>query len=275
MIIANQYVPTRALAGMGITIFIILAVAFGPLFMSHGPNEIVGDTWDAPSLFYPLGLDNLGRDMLARLLDGGRATIGLALAITAISFLIGVSSGIAAAVAGGWLDAVLSRSVDLLMSLPQLVLALIILTALGTSIPVLIGTIAILESTRVFRITRSVATGVAALDFVQVARLRGEGLWWIIRREVLVNSLPPIIAEFGLRFCFAFQFIAALSFLGLGIRPPNADWGSMVRDNAQAITYGVMAPLIPAIAIALLTIGVNLIADWLISRNSPAVGEEQ
>lgn len=274
MKVFGQPLSRAAIAGIVIALGIIFAVTLGPIVMSHGPNEIVGDTWKAPSSAYPLGLDNLGRDMMARMLDGGRTTLSLALAITLLSFLIGVTSGLAAATANGWVDAVLSRLVDLLMSLPQLVLALIVLSALGTSVPVLIGTIGVLEATRVFRVTRSVAMGIAALDFVHVARLRGEGLFWIMRREVLPSALPPIIAEFGLRFSFAFQFIAALSFLGLGVRPPNADWGSMVRENAQAIVYGGIAPLIPALGIALMTVGVNLVADWLISTHSPARGEE-
>jgi peptide/nickel transport system permease protein len=144
---------------------------------------------------------------------------------------------------------------------------------LGTSIPVLVVTIAVLDSTRVFRLSRAVGLNIAVMDYVEVARLRGEGLRWIVWREVLPNALPPLIAEFGLRFCFAFLFIASLSFLGLGIQPPYADWGGMVRDNAQAINFGGMAPMIPAIAIGQLTIGVNLLVDWFLSIHSRAHGE--
>jgi peptide/nickel transport system permease protein len=159
----------------------------------------------------------------------------------------------------------LSRAVDALMAIPTLIFALLVLSVLGTSIPVLIGTIAVLDSTRVFRLSRAVAMNIVVLEYVEAARLRGEGLGWVMGREILPNALPPLIAEFGLRFCFAFLFIASLSFLGLGIQPPFADWGSMVRDNAQAISFGGIAPLIPAAAIALLTIGVNLIVDWILS----------
>jgi peptide/nickel transport system permease protein len=130
--------------------------------------------------------------------------------------------------------------------------------------------IALLDSTRVFRLSRAVAMDIAVLDFVEVARLRGERLPWIVFREVLPNTLPPLIAEFGLRFCFAFLFLSSLSFLGLGIQPPAADWGGMVRDNANAIGFGLTIPLIPAAAIAILTIGVNLVVDWQLERFSAA-----
>jgi peptide/nickel transport system permease protein len=147
-----------------------------------------------------------------------------------------------------------------------------ILSMFGSSIPTLIITIAILDSTRVFRLARSVAVNLVVLDFVEAARLRGEGLWWLMRREILPNALPPMISEFGLRFCFNFLFVAGLSFLGLGIQPPYADWGGMVRENGRAIAFGVSAPLWPAIAISIVTIGVNLVVDWILSINARPSG---
>ena len=173
---------------------------------------------------------------------------------------------------GGWLDQLLSRAVDALMAIPTLIFALLILSVLGTSIPVLILVIAILDSTRVFRLARSLGVNIVTQDFVEVARLRGERLPWVLVREILPNAAPPLVAEFGLRFCFVFLFISALSFLGLGIQPPNADWGGMVRENAQAINFGLSAPLIPAAAIAILTIAVNLVVDWLLARRHRAAG---
>ncbi len=193
-----------------------------------------------------LGLDNLGRDILSRLIYGARMSIGLSLVITALSFLIGIISGFAAAVAGGWIDQALSRLVDLLLSMPTLIFAFVILSVLGSALPVLIVTIAILDSTKVFRLARSVAIGIVSLEFVEAARLRGEGWWWIVTREMLPNAIPPLTAEFGLRFCFTFLFIAALSFLGLGVQPPAADWGSMVKDYRDMINFGSAAPLYPA-----------------------------
>jgi peptide/nickel transport system permease protein len=262
-----------ALAGFAIIGLNLVAILLAPWVAPHGEAELIGDVWAPPSPQAWLGLDSLGRDMLSRVLIGGRTSVTLALLITLIEFTIGVVAGFTAATAGRWVDFLLSRLVDTLMSIPQLILALIVLSVLGTSIPVLVGTIAILESTRVFRLSRAVAMNISVLEYVEAARLRGEGLWWIMRREMLPNALPPLIAEFGLRFCFALLFIASLSFLGLGVQPPNADWGSMVRDNATAINFGGIAPLVPAGAIALLTIGVNLVVDWFLSIHGRAHGE--
>jgi peptide/nickel transport system permease protein len=251
----------------------LLGAILAPVIAPHGEADLVGDVWAPPSADAWLGLDNLGRDMFSRLLYGARTTIGLALVITILSFAVGITTGFTAAVVGGWADMALSRLVDAVMAIPQLIFALVILSVFGTSVPVLIVTIALLDSTRVFRLARAVGLNIAVMDFVEVARLRGEKLGWIMRREVLPNAMPPLITEFGLRFCFAFLFIASLSFLGLGIQPPYADWGGMVRDNAQAINFGGIAPLIPAAAIAVLTIGVNLLVDWFLSIHSRAHGE--
>lgn len=150
------------------------------------------------------------------------------------------------------------------MSFPTLIFALMVLSVVGTSVPSLIFVIAALNATRVYRLSRAVAMDVEVMEYVEAARLRGEKIWWIMGQEILPNAMPPLVAEFGLRFCFVFLFIAALSFLGLGIQPPTADWGSMVRENAGAITFGIFTPLWPAGAIALLTVGVNLIVDWFL-----------
>ena len=273
MLIFGHRLSLTAWIGLAIVVINLLAALLAPVMAPYGQAELVGDVWAPPSGQFWLGLDNLGRDMFSRLLYGARTTISIALVITICSFAIGIITGFAAAILGGWIDTALSRFVDAMMAIPTLIFGLIILSVLGTSIPVLIGTIAILDSTRVFRLSRAVGLNITVLDYVEVARLRGEGLWWVMRREVLPNALPPLITEFGLRFCFAFLFIAALSFLGLGIQPPLADWGGMVRDNAQAINFGEIAPLIPAAAIGQLTIGVNLVVDWLLSIHSRAHGE--
>ena len=273
MQIFGHRLSLTAWIGLAIVVINLLAALLAPVMAPYGQAELVGDVWAPPSGQFWLGLDNLGRDMFSRLLYGARTTISIALLITICSFAIGIIAGFAAAILGGWIDTALSRFVDAMMAIPTLIFGLIILSVLGTSIPVLIGTIAILDSTRVFRLCRAVGLNITVLDYVEVARLRGEGLLWVMRREVLPNALPPLITEFGLRFCFAFLFIAALSFLGLGIQPPLADWGGMVRDNAQAINFGGMAPLIPAAAIGQLTIAVNLVVDWLLSIHSRPHGE--
>jgi len=260
--------PWSARFGLAVIVFYIFIATFAPVLTPYGETDIVGSEFEPWSAEFMFGTDNLGRDMLTRLLYGARNTIGIAFVTTCLAFLIGGLSGLLAATLGGWADQALSRVVDVLMAFPPLIFALLLLTILGTSIPVLVVVIAVLDSTRVYRLARAVAMNIAVMDFVEVARLRGEGLGWIIGREVLPNSLPPLVAEFGLRFCFVFLFISALSFLGLGIQPPTADWGSMVRDNATLITYGDITPLLPAGAIALLTVGVNFVVDWFLHKTA-------
>ena len=262
-----------ALIGLIIITANLLVVVGAPLIAPHDQASILGDAWADPTAQFPLGLDNLGRDLLSRLIYGARMSIGLAFVITCLSFALGIVTGFAAAVLRGWADTLLSRIVDLLLSMPTLIFAFIVLSVLGTNLTVLILTIAILDSTKVFRLSRALAMNIAALEYVEVAKVRGEGLWWVIRKEILPNALAPLVAEFGLRFSFAFLFIAALSFLGLGVQPPNADWGSMVRDYRDMINLDVMAPLYPAGAIALLTIGVNFVVDWMLAIHSHAHGD--
>jgi peptide/nickel transport system permease protein len=260
--------PASARVGMIIIVFNLLVMMLAPVIAPYPETEVVGDVWVNSSAENLLGTDQLGRDMLTRLVYGARNTITIALFITLISFTVGATCGFLAATLKGWTDQVISRMVDIIMAFPTLIFALMVLSVLGTSIPVLIIVIAILDSTRVYRLARAVAMDIEVMDFIEVARLRGEKLWWIMRREILPNAMPPLIAEFGLRFCFVFLFISALSFLGLGIQPPTADWGSMVRENAGAITFGILTPLYPAAAIAVLTIGVNLVVDWFLHRSS-------
>ncbi|MBB5346702.1 ABC transporter permease [Desulfoprunum benzoelyticum] len=256
--------PLSARLGMLMVLLVLLAAIFAPVIAPYGETQIAGDVWLSGSAQHLLGTDNLGRDLFTRLLFGARNTIAIAFLITALSFLMGTLLGFLAATVSGWTDQLLSRIIDILMAFPTLIFALMILSVVGTSIPALVVVIALLDSTRVFRLSRAVAMDIEVMEFVEAARLRGEGLWWLMRHEILPNAMPPLVAEFGLRFCFVFLFIAALSFLGLGIQPPTADWGSMVRENAGAITFGIYTPLWPATAIAFLTVGVNLVVDWFL-----------
>ena len=257
-----------AKAGMIIILVYISAAVLAPLLAPYGETEVVGEVWEPFGGATLLGTDQLGRDLLTRLLYGARNTISIALTITLLAFCIGITTGFFAAIVGGWVDNILSRIVDILMAIPILIFALMILSVLGTSVPTLIMVVAVLDSTRVFRLSRAVAMDISVMDYVEVARLRGEGLWWIMRHEIFPNALTPLVAELGLRFCFVFLFISALSFLGLGIQPPAADWGGMLRENAGAITFGILTPLIPAAAIAVLTIGVNMVVDWVLQQIS-------
>ena len=260
--------PWSAKFGMVVILLFSIVSIFAPFIAPYSETEIIGKSYELWSNKHFLGTDNLGRDMLSRLIFGARNTIGMALLTTFLAFLIGSITGMIAAVIGGWTDQIFGRIVDVLMSIPSLIFALLILSFFGTSIKYLIGTIAILEATRVFRLARATGMNVAVMDFVEVAKLRGEKLGWIIRKEILPNIAAPLLAEFGLRFCFVFLFISALSFLGLGIQPPTADWGSMVRENATLISYDDITPLLPAGAIALLTVATNFVVDWMLHKSS-------
>ena len=260
--------PLSAKFGMLVVLIYSIVAIFAPFIAPYGEREILGRAFELWSDKYLLGTDNLGRDMLSRMIFGARNTIGLALSITILAFLLGSLTGMIAAALGGWVDQILSRIVDVLMSIPSLIFALLILSIFGTSVPYLIATITVIDATRVFRLARATAMNVVVMDYVEVARVRGEKLDWVIRKEILPNITAPLLAEFGLRFCFVFLFISALSFLGLGLQPPAADWGSMVRDNASLITFEDITPLLPAGAISLLTVAINFIVDWMLHKSS-------
>lgn len=262
-----------AMIGLVIIVINVIAAVGAPILAPFDQAEVVGDAWGDADATNWLGLDNLGRDLFSRLLFGARMSIGLSLLITCLSFTIGVITGFTAAISKGWVDTLLSRLVDLVLSMPTLIFAFVVLSVLGTALPVLVITLALLDSVKVFRLARALAMNISALEYVEVARVRGEGLWWVITREILPNAAAPLIAEFGLRFSFAFLFIAALSFLGLGVQPPLADWGSMVRDYKDMIALDVPAPFYPAGAIAVLTIGVNFVVDWMLSIHSRGFGD--
>jgi peptide/nickel transport system permease protein len=269
--------PPTAWFGLVVILLYVIIAATAPIIAPFTETEIVGSEYEAWGGQFLLGTDNLGRDWLTRLIYGARNTIGVAFITTCLAFVIGVLGGFLSAALGGWTDQILGRVVDVLMAIPSLIFALLLLSifkdysVFGLTIHpmvLLVVIIAVLDSTRVFRLARAVGMNIVVMDYVEVSRLRGEGLWWVITREVLPNAMPPLVAEFGLRFCFVFLFLSALSFLGLGIQPPTADWGSMVRDNATLISFGDITPLLPAMAIALLTIGVNFVVDWFLHQTS-------
>ena len=260
--------PPTAVFGLVVVVVYSVLALLAPLLAPYGETQIVAGEYAPWSLAHPLGTDNLGRDMLTRLIYGARNTIGIAIVTTVLAFLVGGVGGLVAGTLRGWVDQLLGRVVDVLMAVPSLIFTLLLLAIFGTSVLSMIVIIAGVESTRIFRLARALALGIGVLDYVDAARLRGEGLAWLIAREILPNAVAPLIAEFGLRFCFVFLFIAGLSFLGLGIQPPTADWGSMVRESAALISYGDITPLLPAGAIALLTVGVNFIVDWMLHRSS-------
>ena len=272
--------PLTAKFGIFIIISFIGLAVFAPLIAPYGEAEVFPEPYAPWSAKHMFGTDQIGRDIFSRLIFGARNTVGVAFATTILAFLIGGALGLAAAINRSYLDLFLSRAVDVLMAIPQLIFALVLLSIFGSTVVNLILIIAVLDSTRVFRLTRAVSLNVVVMDYVEVAKLRGENIGWVMRKEILPNILPPLIAEFGLRFCFVFLSIAALSFLGVGIQPPTADWGSMVRENASLIQFAQydikagLTPLLPATAIALLTVAVNFVVDWFLHKTS-GIRDEQ
>ena len=259
---------TSARIGLFMVLFFAFCAMFAPWLAPYGESQIVGDVWEPIGGEFLFGTDQIGRDLLTRLIFGARNTMALALVSTMVSFTAGAVLGFVAATMGGIVDQVLSRVVDVVISIPTLIASLIVLSTFGTATPTLVVVIGIIYAMPVFRIARAVAMDIEVMDYVEAARLRGEGLWWIMVREILPNALTPLAAEFGLRFCFVFLLIASLSFLGLGLQPPLADWGAMVRGNADGIAWGFFHPLLPAACIAGLTIGINLLIDRWVHKAS-------
>lgn len=272
MMLAIRRIPIGALIGLVLTALFLFAAIFAPLIAPYGLGEIVGGVWEPSSPAYLLGTDNLGRDLLSRMIYGARTTIFIAVLATALSFILGSVLGFTAAVLGGWFDTLMSRFVDLMMAIPTLIFALVVLSVLPSTVATLILVMGLLDATRVYRLSRAVAVDINVMDFVEAAKLRGEGTPWIIFREILPNALSPLISELGLRFIYAVLFLSALSFLGLGVQPPEADWGGMVKENKDGIVFGIPAALIPAAAIAALAISVNLVADWILNRTTSLKG---
>jgi peptide/nickel transport system permease protein len=261
------HVPASAWIGIAILAFWIVLATFPSLLAGHREADVLtNESFASPGAAGLLGGDYLGRDLLSRLVHATRRTLGLAVLITLLGFVAGVFLGFLAATARRWIGVLLSSINDVLLAFPSLILALIAIASLGTSLSVLIFTVAIIEATRVFRVARALGMDITAMDYVEVARARGEGTWWIMRREMLPNAIPPLAAEFGVRFTYSILFISALGFLGLGVQPPDADWGVMVRENLQGLLFGSIAPLVPAAAIASVTIAVNLLVDAQLRR---------
>jgi peptide/nickel transport system permease protein len=263
----------RAPVGVKVSLLVvaiyIVAALFAPWIAPYGETELVSPEpflpWSSENL---LGTDQLGRDVLSRLIFGARNSISIALLTTVVAFAVGGTLGVAAALFRGWADQFIARLVDVFMAIPQLIFALLLLSIFGPSIKNLIIIIALLDATRVFRLARALAMNIVVSDYIEAAQLRGEYAFWIIFHEIVPNIVSTLAAEFGLRFCFVFLTISSLSFLGLGIQPPTADWGSMVRENAALITYGDITPLLPAAAIAILTVAVNFLVDWYLHLSS-------
>lgn len=266
--------PTSARLGLAIVGAYVLVALFAPFIARYGESQVFDTPYAPWSAEFPLGTDQLGRDVLTRLIYGARNTIGIAFGATCLSISVGSLLGMSIALAGGIVDQLVGRIIDIIMSIPSLILSLMILSLIGPSIPKLLILIAAIDAVYVTRLARAVSCNICQMDYLEAAKLRGERLPWIVTREILPNILPIMAVEFGLRFCFVFLTIASLSFLGVGIQPPAADWGSMVRESASLIGFAAfdiraaITPLLPAVAIATLTIAVNLVVDAYVHLRS-------
>lgn len=261
--------------GAGILVFWVIVALVGPFLAPYDPADFASDdSFGAMSAQYWLGTDYIGRDILSRLLYGARLTMSLSFMATVLAFVVGISLGFTAALAGSKTDMVISRIYDAFLSMPTIMLGLVVIAALGSSIPVLVITAGLIYSCGLYRIARALAIEIKVMDFVEAARARGERLPWIIRREILPNAVIPLVSEFGLRLVFSILFISGLSFLGLGVQPPTSDWGVMVRENLGGLVYGSPAAFVPAAAIASLTVGINLIVDDFSAQRGQEIAEE-
>ena len=266
--------PTATLCLLMLMTLIVLSI-LAPWVSPYQPTKILTDeSYQLMSDSMLLGGDYLGRDMVSRLIYGLQITLGVTFVVTVLAFLIGCLLGFLAAVLGKTVDTILSRIVDALIALPAIMIALIVIASLGSSLPVLIVTLALIDATRVFRVARALAMNIVVSDYVEAAKVRGEGLSWIVWREILPNALGPLAAEFGIHFTYTILFMSALGFLGLGMQPPHADLGLLIRENLQGLLFGSYAPLYPALLIALITISINIFVDWYLQQLDMALSSE-
>ena len=254
--------------GLAIVAFWALAAVFGPTLLSRTGAAGGGAVFAPISAAHWLGTDYLGRDMLARVIEGARYTVGVAFLATLLASGTGTLLALLAAASGRWIDATLSRGLDTLTAIPSKMFALLIVGGFGSSVPMLVAAAAVIYVPGAYRIARSLAVNVNALDYVTVARTRGESTGYVMLREILPNIAGPMLADLGLRFVYVVLLLASLSFLGLGVQPPEADWGSLVRENILALSEGGASVIAPSLAIASLTIAVNLVIDNLPGRGA-------
>lgn len=255
--------PISAVSTTILLCFVILAL-IGPMIAPYAENQqIVADARQPPSAAHWFGADHLGRDVFSRIILGARAVMGLSGGGTLLAVILGASLGLLSGYRGGWLDEALMRFFDSLLSIPVLLLALLLLGALGRSRDSVLLVIAVVYTPIVARVVRSVVLSVKQKSFIEAARLRGESTFYILFREILPSVLPALAVEAALRFSYSIFLVASLGFLGIGVQPPSPNWGMMVneaRDHVHQIPWSMYLPIV---AISLLVISVNLVADSL------------
>jgi peptide/nickel transport system permease protein len=247
--------------GLVLVVLICAIALFGPILSPYSPIDTVGIPFAGSSAAHPLGTDTLGRDALSRFLYGGRALIAVSFSATILAYVVGIPLGMAAGFRRGFFDVGAIALADLVLSFPPLVFVLVLLAAAGPQLWLVVISIATIHAPRVVRISRAVTLEVATQEFVEAAIARGEGLISILRQDILPNTWTPVLADFGIRLTGSVILFSSLSYLGFGQAPPAADWGLMISENRTALLIHPLVVIVPAMTIALLAIGVNLVAD--------------
>jgi peptide/nickel transport system permease protein len=247
--------------GLAIVILVVAIAFLGRYVAPHDPNAPIGVPLAGPSSTAHLGTDFLGRDVLSRLLYGGRSVIGLAAAATVLAYAFGLAIGLIAGYSRSKVDPILMRTIDVMLAFPPLLFLLVLITGAGTGVGVLIAGVAAIQAPSISRIVRTATLEVSVRGYVEAAVARGERAFAVVIREVLPNILAPVLVDAGLRFTYSILIIASVNYLGLGLQPPSSDWALMISENREYISLNVWAVLAPAAMIALLTIGVNLMGD--------------
>jgi peptide/nickel transport system permease protein len=248
-------------AGVSIVLFVVFVAVFGKYLAPHDPNAPVGADLAGPSSHALLGTDDLGRDVLSRLLYGGRSVLGLALLATLLAYAVGLSIGLVAGYSRSKIDPMLMRTVDVMLAFPPLLFLLILITGAGTSVGVMVIGVAAIQAPGISRIVRTATLEVSVRGYVEAAVARGERAVAVVVREVLPNILAPVLVDAGLRFTYSILIIASVNFLGLGLQAPRSDWALMISEDRPYISLNPWSVLAPAAMIALLTIGINLTGD--------------
>lgn len=257
---------TTARIGLWLVVFVVIVAVLGPIVAPHDPTDIVGPPGQAPSSRALLGTDQLGFDVLSRLLFGGRSVLFLGVTTTILSYAVAIPIGLAAGHSRGVLDTLLMRSVDVLLAFPALLIMILAVTAVGRGSIVLIGAVALVHVPSISRVVRTATLEVSVREYVDAAIARGERTVAILTREIVPNIAGLVMADIGLRFGYSVVLIASVNYLGLGLSPPTADWALMISENQQFITINQWSVIAPAVMLALLTVGVNLVGDAVVHR---------
>jgi peptide/nickel transport system permease protein len=251
----------RGRVGLILIVFVVLVAVIGPAFAPYSPTAFVTGSFNTPSRQTLLGGDELGRDVLSRVLAGGWQLLVLALAATLLGLVVGTIAGMSAAYRRGFSDGLIMRCVDVLLAFPQLIFALMLVSILGSKLWLLVVAIGLAHAPQVARVVRSTTLDVSEREYVHAAEIIGVSPWRVMVKDILPNLTTPLMVEAGIRLTYSISILAGLSFLGFGLQPPSPNWGTMINENRIGLTENPWGVVAPAILIAMLTIGLNTFTD--------------